>query len=405
MKIAIVTGDDIVSNPRLVWEARALAAAHHRVTVYGVLSPATEEEEDEAGVVHVRMPLRGWRARGGGLRSPLRLAGWYDRFRPVVEAAVTRERPDAIHALDLDVAGPAQDAAIALGVPFVFDVAGAAYVDRLAQTFGPRVRGAGAPAWAAATDLLRRKGAALEKKLRRRGLAALVTDTQSLGEDLVRRYGGPPATVVRNCPPFHAARRTDALRRRIGAFPKERLLLFLGPVTPGCGIDAAIRALRLLGDGYLLVVVGRTPRLAAFEDLAEREGVLSQVRFVAPAPADEMAELIASGDVALVPTEPVDASHRLALPSSFFLALAAGLPVVASDTREVGALVRRTGAGVLYPARSPQDPAALAEAVHVLAQDASLLETCRENAIDACRLELNWENESLALIDLYDRLA
>jgi glycosyltransferase involved in cell wall biosynthesis len=150
--------------------------------------------------------------------------------------------------------------------------------------------------------------------------------------------------------------------------------------------------------------MGRVPRLERFERIAEDVGVAGQLRFVAPAPQEETAALAASADVALVPTEPTTPADRLGIPQRFFAALAAGLPVVASDTREVGEIVRRTGAGVLYPARSPQDPAALAEGVHTLLADEALLATCAESASRAAREELNWEKESLRLVDLYDAI-
>jgi glycosyltransferase involved in cell wall biosynthesis len=350
------------------------------------------------------VPLCGWKAQGGWLKSPLRLARWYERLRPVVDAAVARERPEAIHAHDLDVAGPAQEAALELSVPFVYDVAGAPYVDRLHALVAPESTGARRRAHEAAIAVLRRRGAALETRLRRRGLTAAVADTDCLAEEMARRYGGGRPHVVRCCPPFRAPRRTGALRVKVGAHPTDRLVLFVGPVTEGCGIDAAILALKLLGDGHLLVILGHVPRLTRFERLAQVEGVAAQVRFVAPAPEPEMAHLAASADVAIVPTEPSTAVNRIGVPASLYLALAAGLPVVASDTREVGALVRRTGAGVLYPARSPQDPAALAEGVRTVLDDRSLAAACAEAAVRAAREELNWERQSVRLVDLYDAI-
>lgn len=402
MKIALVTGDDVTQNVRVRLEARALAAAGHRVTVFGVLSPATEEEEDEAGVVYVRVPLKGWKAHGGGLRRPVRLALWYDRFRPLVDAAVRRETPEAIHACDLDVALPAQDAALALGIPFVHDVAGAAYVDRLADIISPASRGAGRAAYQGALDLLRRKASALETKLRRRGVAATIADGESLADDLARRYGGPPPAVVRTLPPYRAPVRGNALRRRVGAFVTDRLLLFFGPLTDGCGADTAIRALRLLGDGHVLVLVGCTPRLTKYERIADTEGVAGRVRFIPEAPDAETMRLAASADVALCPTEPATPLLRLGVPARFWASIAAGLPVVASATGDVAAIVRETGAGVLYPARSPQDPAALAEGIHTLLHDGPLSRTCAEAAVRAHRDSLNWERESTRLVDLYD---
>lgn len=404
MKIAFVTSDDVSRNVRLRLEARALAAAGHRVTVFGVLSPSTEEEEDEAGVVYVRVPLRGWKAHGGGLRRPVRLALWYERFGPVVEAAVRREKPEAIHAGDLDVALPAQDAALALGVPFVLDVAGAAYADRLADVIAPASRGAGRAAYQGALDLLRRKATALEGKLRRRGVAAVIADGEALAADLARRYGGRKPSVVRTLPTYRAPVRGDSLRRRVGAFVTDRLLLFFGPLTDGCGADTAIRALRLLGEGHVLVVTGCAPRLTRYEKIADAEGVSGQVRFVPEAPDAETMRLAASADVALCPTEPATPRLRLGVPPRFWASLAAGLPVVASDVGDVGAVVRETGAGVLYPGRSPQDPAALAEGVHTLLHDGSLARTCAEAAVRAHRESLNWERESTRLVDVYDAI-
>ena len=395
MKIALIAGDDLSRNHRVRSEARALAAAGHRVTVHGVLSPGTEEEDDEAGVVYVRVPLKGWQARGGGLRRPVRLARWYERFATVVDAAVRREAPEAIHAHDLDVAGPAQEAALALGVPFVYDVSRAAYVDRLAEVIERRPRGAGRAAFSAAMEHLRRKGAALESKLRRRGIAATIADTASLADDLHRRYGGERPVVVRSLPPRVTQKRSDDLRRHFGLYATDRILVLLGPLEDGCGADAAVRALKLLGDGHVLVLLGCAPRMTKLESLIESEGVAGQVRFVPPAPESETLRLAASGDVALVPTEPMTAVHRLGVPPRLYAALSAGLPIVASDTREAGAIIRATGAGVIYPARSPQG-------VHTILGDGPLRKTCAEASVHAVRTTMNWETESLRLVDLYD---
>src|SRR5437773_6810564 len=100
--------------------------------------------------------------------------------------------------------------------------------------------------------------------------------------------------------------------------------------------------------------------------------------------------MVASADVAIVPTEPNTPVNRVGVPARLYMALAAGLPVVCSDTPEVGAIVRGTGAGVLYPARSPQDPAGLAEGIHVLLNDGSLAATRAGAAIRAAREEPYW---------------
>jgi glycosyltransferase involved in cell wall biosynthesis len=394
MKIAFVTGDDLAVNQRVRSHARALAAAGHRVTVFGVQSRGTEAEEDEAAVVYVR--VRAPAAPRRGLLAPLRLRRWFERFRGVVDAAVRRERPEAIHAHDLDVALPASEAARALRVPFVYDVARAPYADRLGEELPA---GTGARAMRG----VRARAEPLET-LVRRGAAATLADSESLAEHLVRTYGGPRPVVVRTLPPFRPPQARGGLRRVAGATSRERLLVLLGPLEEGCGVETAVRALRILGARHLLVLLGCAPRLAEFERAAEAAGVAGQVRFVPPAPEDELMRLASSADVALVPTEPTTAANRLGVPARLWASLAAGLPVVAADTPEAAAVVRATGAGVLYPARAPQDPAALAEAVHTLLADGSLRATCAEAARTAVRDVLNWERESVRLVDVYDAI-
>ena len=87
-----------------------------------------------------------------------------------------------------------------------------------------------------------------------------------------------------------------------------------------------------------------------------------------------------------------------------FESLAAPVPVVAPDLPALGALVRDTGAGVLYPGREPIDPGALAEALRTVLGDPSLADACRERARAALAGDLAWEHESRRLVEAYERL-
>jgi glycosyltransferase involved in cell wall biosynthesis len=395
MKISVVTGDDLVANPRVRSHARALAAAGHRVTVFGVQSRGTEPEEDEGGVVYVRVRVRA--VPHPGLLASMKPSIWFNQIRHVVDAAVERERPEAIHAHDLDVAAPASVAAESLRIPFVYDVARAPYAERL----GEKLSGA------TDTQAFRRIRAvaeSLEMHVRRSPMAAALADTETLADLLVHRYGGPRPVVVRTLPPFRPPPKRGGLRRAAGATSRDRLLVLLGPLEEGCGVERAVRALRILGPRHLLVLLGCAPQLAEFERTADALGVAGQVRFVPPAPEDELLRLASGADVALVPTEPTTASNRLGVPARLWTSLAAGLPIVASDAPETAAVVRATGAGVLYEVHAPQDPAPLAEAVHTLLADGSLRATCAEAALAACRDGLNWESESVRLVDVYDAI-
>lgn len=404
MRIAMILGNDFTRDNRVRREARSLAAAGHRVTVHAVLSKDTEPEEEDGDVLVVRTALPDWAHTGSGLAGAWRVARWYRRFEPLVRDAVARGSPECLHAHDLDTVGPAQEAAGAAGIPLVYDDHEASVVDKLPNYLPADARGFKRAALRAALRSLQQRGNALERRVRARGVRAVITVSEGLADDLVRRFGGPRPVVVRNCPPWRQVERTDALRTRIGAYPEDRLILYHGTVTEGCGVEAAIRALRLMGPRHVLVVLGWAWRQDLLEHLAETEGVASQVRFLHGVPQDEMFRLIASADVGVVPTEPNTVGNVHGIPNKLFECLMGGLPVAASDVPEVAQIVRRTGAGVLYPARLDQDPEPLADAVRALLDDRSLHETCREACLAAARAEFNWDKEGVRLVDLYDRI-
>jgi glycosyltransferase involved in cell wall biosynthesis len=404
MKVAMVVNSDPLQDGRVRKEARSLVAAGHDVTVFGVRASDDRSADASLGFPVVFAPIPEWVAAGGALATFRRTARWFERMRPLADAAVA-SRPDVVHAHDLDTVGPASRAARAAGIPCVYDDHEASYVDKLPNYAPAAMRGPKRAVLAALTRRLQRRGEALEREVRARGLAAIVTVSEPLADRLVARFGGPRPVVVRNCPEFREVPRTDALRERIGAPRDAKLLLYHGTATEGSGIEVVVRALRLLPPHYLFAIVGRVWRQDRYEALARDEGVAGRVRFVPIVPHDEMIRLVASADVGLVPTEPNSEGNAYGLANKFFESMMAGLPLVASATPAVRPILERVRAGLLYPAEAPQDPAALAAAARRLCEDATLWDSCREAGLRAAREEFNWERESRALVAVYERLA
>ncbi len=408
MNIACVAATDVRSDPgaacrsRALAHARALADAGHQVTLFGVLSPGAEPEEDHGPVVIVRTAV------GGETRDPLQLSGAWAmagatrRLRPVIDAALARGRPDMVHAFGVDIAGPAAAAARRVGAAFVLDDAGETRADVYARSVNARDQGVRRRLLRRVVGFLHRRADRVQRRVRSRGLAMAVTSTPQLAADLLHRYGGPEPLVVRDCFPAVRSAAPHQLRVRLGTFPVERILVFRGGDGPGSGAEAAVRALRILGDGHVLVFVGPAGPSDAVERVARDCGVTDRLRYLADVPERELVELLASADAALIPGEPVDRVARLTLPPVIFECMAAGVPIAASDLPAVGALVRDTGAGVLYTARRPTDPGALAEAVRTLLIDPSLAATCRDRALTSARSELSWGRESQKLVEAYE---
>jgi len=401
----MVVNSDPADDTRVKKEARTLTAAGHAVTVFGVRRPGKNPDDvDDVGFPIVRPPLPAWVGAGGPFNTLRNAAAWFERMRPLVDAAMATS-PDALHAHDLDVVGPASAAARARGVPFVFDDHEASYVDKLPNYAPADARGVRRAVLAAITRHVQRRGEALERTVRARRPAAMITVSDSLADLLVERFGGERPVVVRNCPVLRTEPRTDALRERLGLTADAKIVAFHGTVTEGSGIETVIRALRALPGNFVFALIGRVWRQERYEALARAEGVSDRVRIVPFVPEAEMFRLAASADASIIPTEANCVGHEFGIPNKLFESMMIGMPIVASDMPEVAAILHRTGAGVAYPSAMPQAPAALADAARRLCGDAALWRRCRDAGLAAARDEFNWERESAKLVAVYERLA
>ena len=130
-------------------------------------------------------------------------------------------------------------------------------------------------------------------------------------------------------------------------------LLVLGRLSPEKGVDVLIQALaRRAAGAARLTVVGDGPERRRLEQLTADLGLSARVEFVGY--RDDVGPFLRAADALVMP------SHREGLPLTLVEALAAGLPVVASDVGGVGELVRDGDNGRLVP---PGDVAALAGAL------------------------------------------
>ena len=155
-------------------------------------------------------------------------------------------------------------------------------------------------------------------------------------------------------------------RSRSTIHPTPRVL-FAGLLTPRKGVLELIEASRLLrarGVEHEVVLVGGTP-----DEGPEAEGRVraaartAGVTLLGPHPHDSMPALYADADVFCLP------SWWEAMPLAVLEAMAAGLPVVATDVGDTPRVVLDGTTGLLVPPRRPE---LLAEALERLLGDEPL---------------------------------
>lgn len=399
--------------------ASTLSRRGHDVTVVARLAPGLPASEDHpAGYRILRVPV----SATAGLPRPLRrLVGAVRRHARAASSPTGQVGPapatrsaggiDRLLAIALTVraqrqathrtAPPADlvHAMAYMGIPIGLDLGRR---DAAPVIYDARDIYVDAAHLARLPQPARRLFARIERGWARRA-SRVMTVNVPYAEVMAERFGVPLPLVVMNC----AYRREPGgghprrFHERLGLDPETRVVLYQGGFSRDRGIEQLIAALPKLPDAAL-VLLGYGPLRAELEARAAEPGLAGRLHVLPAVPPTELIEWVASADVVAMPIQPTTLNHRLTTPNKLFEAMAAGVPVIASDLPGMAGIVRGTGCGVLV---DPTDPEAIARAARdLLDLPAASREAIGRRGLEAHLATYNWEAQAVLLLAEYGRL-
>lgn len=190
----------------------------------------------------------------------------------------------------------------------------------------------------------------LVEKLLCRTAGRVIFVSQADADEARRRglAGRTPCSVI----PNGVDARRFAPRRAMSGSPDSPLVVTVARLVPQKGIEYLIDAAAIVhreSPGCRFQIVGDGPLLPALRARARSLG-LDETLFFTGASA-QVEEILAAADIFVLP------SLWEGLPMALLEAMAAGLPVVATDTSGSREIIERTGAGILVPCRNAEAPA------------------------------------------------
>jgi glycosyltransferase involved in cell wall biosynthesis len=464
LRVAMYVANDASRDSRVLREADALAAAGHHVVIVARQSvgvPLPADESLPAGVRIVRIPRDEeplaqwrrvqkragypWRSRRAVVRGWLGdlqagPSGWLRAGAKVVAAAIalpwiayrlvaalllgdrppglrrrgqldyimswrravfpwadaaSRVLPDADvhHGHDLDGLAAAVVAADRTGALVVYDS------HEVYPESGRHARqGVVARFW------LR----SLERRLAKRA-SALVTVNTSIERILRSKLGFARSVVVHNAPPRWTppVPAPDLFREHLGLPAGTPIALYHGTFSAHRGLEQLAEAILEPGlEAVHAVFLGYGSQRAMLDQLAADPRFGGRLHVVDAVPPAELLPWVASSDVAVMPIQPSTLNHLMSTPNKLFEALAAGVPVVVSDFKEMHEIVLGNPEGPLGTVCQPTDVADVARAIrHIVALPATEAEALRGRCLRAAHERWNWETESERLVALYEELA
>lgn len=333
-----------------------------------------------------------WSAVKASIADTLRGVRWIcvwirrlGRFRSCIEAELDRIRPQFVHCHDL----PALPVVVRWcrrnpGVRLVFD-SHELYEEVSGLT--PLTR------WCCRRILRRHAGR----------VDGFITVNESIAREHAARYPAlPPAVVVRNATraPENPVVYDGRLHRAAGVDPDRRVLLYQGGFSKERGLESLVTAAGRLPADWVLVMMGWGTLESRLRSLVERDpGLPERVRFVPPAPQEELVAWTAGADFGVIPYENTCLNHWYCSPNKLWEYPAAGVPILATPFPEMRRVIEDHGIGRTLPEGfNGPELAGILESIDP-AEHRRMVESCRA-FIDAD----HWEIYQSRLDRLYAEL-
>jgi glycosyltransferase involved in cell wall biosynthesis len=238
---------------------------------------------------------------------------------------------------------------------------------------------------------------------------AVIQVSEPYAAMMQRDLGLPDMPVVRNCPDRWdpPQPRPDRFRELLGLAPETAIVLYQGLLMRDRGIETTMDAILQVPDAVLVLMgfgdqSGRGSSRDDFALMAGRPPYLGKVHMVDPVAPAELLTWSASSDIMVMAYPDNSENHQYTTPQKLWEAMAAGVPVVASDLPGMAPIVTGTGCGVLCDASSAD---AIAAAIRQLLDEGPAgLRARGDRGLAAAHETYNWEAQFEVLDGLYARL-
>ncbi|GAB4131834.1 MAG: hypothetical protein Fur0041_02580 [Bacteroidia bacterium] len=228
-------------------------------------------------------------------------------------------------------------------------------------------------------------------------LKYMFTVNDSIAEWFHAQYGIKPF-VMRNIPRKNTA--VLSLTRKEAGLPEDKKIILLqgAGINIHRGAEEAVEAMKYL-DNMLLLIIGGGDVLPVLKETVRTQQLQDKVVFMDKMPPEKLRQFTALADAGITLDKDTNINYRYSLPNKIFDYIHAGIPVIASDLKEVAGIVRKYNVGIVIRDLTPQS---LAKEIAAML-NAQEFPVWKKNAEKAAE-ELNWENEEQRLFIVLDEI-
>jgi glycosyltransferase involved in cell wall biosynthesis len=186
---------------------------------------------------------------------------------------------------------------------------------------------------------------------------------------------------------FLPRKTADEVRRKLGIWPTEKVVIFIGRLEPIKGVKYLLEAARDICakmDNIKFLLVGDGPLRSKLQASSNPQIIFTGWR-------DDVPDLLNASDLMVLP------SLSEGLPLSILEAFAIEKPVVATNVGAVSEVVLNERNGLLVP---PRDSTRLAEAISRLIRNSDLMLKMGKHGKDLIKEKYNWDD----ILEMYEEI-
>ena len=228
----------------------------------------------------------------------------------------------------------------------------------------------------------------------------MITVGDMIQEELKKLLNRDDIKVIYNAPRIEKS--NENIHNRLQFSADKTIILYVGKVSKGRGIEHVLNALILLPVNYVLVCLGHTVK--AYEEdlirLSEQLNLTSRFILQPPVPENVLVGYIQSAAIGVIPVEPLTMSYKYCMPNKLFELSFANVPIVANKLDNIDLFLKKFHNGVVVDFLNYET---LADSILFLAKN-------RDEYLfnDFSNSELykkySWEAQQKKLIEIYKNM-
>jgi glycosyltransferase involved in cell wall biosynthesis len=210
-------------------------------------------------------------------------------------------------------------------------------------------------------------------------------------------YGVKPI-VIRNIPSKKVIVKLKT--RKDLDLPNDKVVVILqgAGINIDRGSEELIDAIALSDDFYLCIV-GSGDVIEYLRNRCKSADLIDKVKFIGKLPYEHMMQYTLNSNIGVSLDKDTNINHKFSLPNKIFDYMKAGIPTLATDLIEVSNVITKFNIGyTIYDLK----PETIIKGLEYLTYQQK--NNGFKNIFSAASAELNWENESKELIEVYKEM-